>query len=92
MVAAAGITTTEVPDVAGGEAGGSGTDLAAGDDPQPDKVSTAESSVITWRRLIRLEFISYTSVEGEIQGIRRGPQWTRCQLLFNSSSTGNALY
>jgi hypothetical protein len=70
MVAVAGITTT---DVRSGETG-----VAVGDDPQPDRVNTADRGIITRRLLIQLEFISLTSVEGEIEGTSRALQWTRC--------------
>jgi hypothetical protein len=49
-----------------------------GDDPQLDRVSTADNGVMISRLLIQIEFISYTSVEGEIQGTRGGLQWTQC--------------
>jgi hypothetical protein len=91
MVAAAGIATTELSAVEGGEEGGE-TDGAVGDDPQPDRVNTADRGMVTKRLLIQLEFISLPSVEGEIEGTSRALQWTPCQLFFNSSSTGNALY
>jgi hypothetical protein len=80
----AGVTTTSVD--AGGWPG-----VSVGDDPQPDRVSTTANRIITRRLLIQLECISLTSVEGEIEGTSRALQWTRCQLFFNSSSTGNAL-
>jgi hypothetical protein len=62
-----GVTSTACSGVGGGVA----------DDPQLDRVSTADSGVITRRLLTQLEFISYTSVEGKIQGTRRGLQWTQ---------------
>jgi hypothetical protein len=93
MVAAAGSTTTEISVAgAGGDTGGDETDWGVGDDPQPDRVNTADSGAVTRRLLTQLEFISYTSFESEIQGTGRWLQWTVYQLLFNSSSTGNTLY
>ena len=84
----AGVTIT----VTVGEGAGGGADGSVGDDPQPDRVNTADRGMVTKRLLIQLEFISLPSVEGEIEGTSRALQWTPCQLFFNSSSTGNALY
>jgi hypothetical protein len=62
MLAAAGIIATE-PSSVGEEPGGDEPGGSVNDDPQPDRVSTADSGVITRRLLTQLEFISYTSVE-----------------------------
>jgi hypothetical protein len=72
MVAAAGVTTTELPAVGADETGGVETDCGMGDDPQPDRVSTADSGVMTRRLRVQVEFISYTSVEARFreQGAR----------------------
>jgi hypothetical protein len=42
------------------------------------KFLSDDRGIITRRLLIQLEFISLSSVEGEIEGTSRALQWTRC--------------
>ena len=73
----AGVTTTELSAVGGGGADGDETGCGVGDDPQLDRVSTADSVVITKRLFTQFDCISFTSVGREFQGTRRKLQWTQ---------------